>query len=404
VSLSIDIHQDVLNNAQRPYFGLNPIDPKWDKVEVKSGYTVFFEGNVIKKIISFSCPGRDEYRECDTELPTRDRQFVLPKTAKGKEKKLNYTSINSVTPSGIVFNLRIGGFSPMFYVGNPRNAISLSMSEESIEPKTLEEFQKWRDAYIADSPPDHFEKIDRIRSLPHRTVKYFNGDIFRFEIGREHYGFGLIIGQILKMQKDGIIPEYHALGSVMTVPLLVRFYQIKMKDREPMLETITSSPMLPTEIMSDSPVIWGSVDIIGEKRLEADDIDFPMHVGRSISGKREHFCFCWGLGMIAIPNTIDRPKFPNGIDFFNHGVTCGVDSSIVLRAMRGEYSHLAWRDICHPDNKLFKETAFQYFKLPLNISFDEFNLKHNGLTRQQYADYANKYLRDKKTKARSKDK
>ncbi|MCL2118926.1 MAG: immunity 26/phosphotriesterase HocA family protein [Planctomycetaceae bacterium] len=408
---SINIHQDILNNSQRPYFGLNPIDPKWDEVEIKPGYTVFFDGNVIKKVISLFPPPSmewDKYREYDTELPTRDRQFVLPKTAKGKEKKLNYTSVNAVMPSGVEFHLEIGGLRPSLWVGNPRNAISLSLSEERIEPKTLEEFRQWRDVYIADSPPDHFEKVDRMRNLSHRTIKYFNGDIFRFEIGRDHYGFGIIIGQILKMQKDGIIPEErHALNHVMMVPLLVRFYQLKTKDREPAIETITSSPMLPAAIMSDGPVLWGSVDIVGNKQLQADDIDFLMHVGRTHSGKRDSFCFCWGIGMMVTKKTSDMPKlkdtrYPHGCDFFNNGVDCGVDTSIVLRAMRGEYPHQAWRDICHPDNSFHKEAVFQYLQLPLSISFDEFNSQHNGMTRQQYADYANKYLRVEKTSTPSK--
>jgi hypothetical protein len=34
-------------------------------------------------------------------------------------------------------------------------------------------------------------------------------------------------------------------------------------------------------------------------------------------------------------------------------------------------------------------------QLPDDITFDEFNAQHDGMTRQEYADYADKYLRKK---------
>lgn len=43
----------------------------------------------------------------------------------------------------------------------------------------------------------------------------------------EHYGFGLIIGQINKMRKDGLLQEEHLLCATMGVPLLVRLYQFQ---------------------------------------------------------------------------------------------------------------------------------------------------------------------------------
>ena len=48
-------------------------------------------------------------------------------------------------------------------------------------------------------------------------MKYFNGDIFRFEVDLKYYGFGLIIGQIGKMDKDGLLREEHILGSTLGV-------------------------------------------------------------------------------------------------------------------------------------------------------------------------------------------
>lgn len=96
------------------------------------------------------------------------------------------------------------------------------------------------DGFIAACPPGYFEKVERMKHTKHRTVKYFNGDIFRFEVDLEHYGFGLIIGQIGKMDKDGLLKEEHILGSTLGVCLLVRLYLFKTVDRDMRVENITA--------------------------------------------------------------------------------------------------------------------------------------------------------------------
>ena len=396
---SFDIQHDVLNNSQRPYFGLDPIDPAWDAAEIKPGVIVFFDGDVIKKVI-LHVERRDhiEHREFDTAISTRNRQAILPKTDKGKEKKLNFSSVSTSTPSGCTFSLLFGSFCSLG-VGNQQNAISLPLPGEHKFTK-LEDFQQWRDAYIADSPPSHFAKVERMRNTPHRTIKYFNGDIFRFEIDREHYGFGLIIGQIRKMQKDGMIPKRHALNDTMCVPLLIRLYRVKTKDCDIPTEQIVSMPLLPAGIMADDCVLWGGIDIVGSKQLNADDIDFPIQVGRALTSER-YFRLCWGIGMVFTEQIDDAPHFRGGDKnrlyhinrFLNNGVTIGIRTSSVESELRGESPRTAWSDICHPDNMDFKNAAFQFFQLPFDITFDEFNAKYDSMTRLQYADYANKYLR-----------
>lgn len=72
-----------LTNALRPYFGLEVLEEHWDVVEIKEGYFICVDGDVIRKRISST---EDTYGETDVEIFTRDRAFVLPKTARGKEK------------------------------------------------------------------------------------------------------------------------------------------------------------------------------------------------------------------------------------------------------------------------------------------------------------------------------
>lgn len=402
-------HADVLNNEHRRYFGLDPIDPKWDEVEIKPGFVVFFEKNTIKKTISlFNKEFLFEYDENDTALLTKNREIVLPKTAKGKEKKLNYTSVSSARPEGCCFHLEIRYSRESSYVRsyNPRNHLSLPLCEDD-QFRTIDDYITWRDKFPAMCPEDYFEKVDEMRHRPHKTVKYYNGDIYRYEIDLENYGFGLVIGQIEKMRKDGILPKEHALNHVMTVPLLIRPYRIMTKNKNMPIEEILAAPLLPTEIICDNHLIWGVAEIVGHKNLEASDIDFPMHVviqlpkEKSPEGQRKEkrIKFSWGTGMkmtdwLNLEEITKTMESPFGInEFGNAGAKIGIWTDPVLREFRGESPRVDWSDICHPKNAKHKKTVFRYLELPEKIDFDTFNTRYGGMTREQYAEYANQYTR-----------
>lgn len=87
-----------LTNEIRHYVGLEPLKEHWEQAELRKGFWVCFDGEVIRKRISVS---NASYTEADVEILTRERQFVLPKTARGKEKKLNYTSVSSYKAEGL---------------------------------------------------------------------------------------------------------------------------------------------------------------------------------------------------------------------------------------------------------------------------------------------------------------
>lgn len=77
-----------LTNDHRLYFGLEPIDPSWDKVLLKGDTyrpesVIYFDGDTIKRhIVSTD----DDYKEKQYDDLTRERAYLLPATTKGKEK------------------------------------------------------------------------------------------------------------------------------------------------------------------------------------------------------------------------------------------------------------------------------------------------------------------------------
>jgi hypothetical protein len=74
-----------LSNEQRKYLGLNPVEKAWELVQLNDMY-LYFDGDIIrKKILSDA----DTYFEEElSEKTAENRTILLPKTAKGKPKKL----------------------------------------------------------------------------------------------------------------------------------------------------------------------------------------------------------------------------------------------------------------------------------------------------------------------------
>lgn len=388
------IEFEILTNEERRYFGLEPIRAEWERFEVKPGFWVYFEGDVIRKTIFLgTLPGEKykdflEYAENDNEIYTRERRVVLARTQRGKEKKLNYTSISAMRPTGCSFwmNLSRPGLGSELVARNTRNCVSLPI----VFPRnvdTLAAFRKWMDGFIAACPPGYFEKVERMKHTKHRTVKYFNGDIFRFEIDLEHYGFGLIIGQIGKMDKDGLLKEEHILGSTLGVCLLVRLYLLKTVDRDMRVENITAHPLGRTFIMMDNQVIWGEYEIVGSKRLEEADIDFPIQAGRSLSARnRGYVRLCWGLGIIVRDEKGNFPKPLMDNRLLRHGCYFGVNRLEFERALESGPVTGGLDEL--------EQIAFAYFEVPKDTTFDAFNRLHGGMTRAEYAAYANRFGRE----------
>lgn len=352
-----------LKNEQRPYFGLDIINEQWDEVLVKEGTTVFYEGNIIKKIITWENFRFYEYREIDTELMTENKQFILPKTSKGKIKKITPTNLLGFTPTGCTVYISL---YPLITAWCSRNNIELPVTDYK-EIKTISDIKEWLENYIKTCPKDYFDKVQKMRTMPHRTIKYNVGDIFRFEIDRENYGYGLIIGKLRELIKQGVFPADHPMQHVMTIPIMIRLYAIKTKDKNLSVDEISKCELLPADLMCDNQIIWGTHEIVGSKTISKDDIDFPIQIGykRNEMNIGEVY-FAWEIGMKRIEQ-IDYEKLPEKIkdrNLGNSGVALTLSTKALDRRIKGESEYNKYSDLLHPENYQLKEMIFKMFDLP----------------------------------------
>ncbi|MDM5248683.1 immunity 26/phosphotriesterase HocA family protein [Lysinibacillus sp. G4S2] len=378
-----------LTNTLRPYFGLHPIEEHWGTIEIRDDYYICVDGDIIKKRIFVN---EQAYQEADVEIPTRNCEVILPQTARGKEKKMNYTNISSVKANGVVFSAGVRTEDPPSSHINARNMktyFSLPLTNmKNLTSK--EEIVEWLHQYPSNLPPDYdlqLEKLTRKKSLRYKAVP---GDIFRVEIDLFTDGFVLVIGDLRQMQKDGLFSKDSLWNDVMTMPLFIRPYLFKTTNRCPSIEDITSVQLSEqTLIVMDDLFMRGGYEKVGHKTLTETDILLPLGYGINIdNGKEERYRLSWGTGTIS--KSEQETSFKTGSRFSNYGVQAGIDVKCFDTFSRS-------RSLDNPLYTKEHKQALAEFGFPKDITYDEFNRQTGGLTRLEYLDYlSKKYARTRK--------
>ena len=410
----------VITNEERKYMGLNPVESGWDISQFYSKTnlwhkrtSVFWDDTTIKKIIyeekriSDNVITYESIREYDTELMTENREWLLPLTSRGKKKKISATNILAVNPFGCEFYFYLdtaNKTSVGMSIYNRRNNKEIAIGETERISKIrndadLHEFMQY---YIETCPPKYFEKIKELRESEHVTVRYKTGDVFRMEIDRLHYGYGIITGQIKEVLKWKELPENHSLRKLMMVPIMVRFYDVCTTDDNFSVEKLSELSLGRVEICGDNDIIWGTHKIIGHKELQKEDIEFNLvctkiqefnihstvhtydsFVADGICKYPNSFNLYveWGTATTIMPYEQISPKLKEYLREYRspHG---GVAMSISNTALKGEGSYNFKYNLLNDINKDIREELFCCLQLRPDASFDEFANKFGGLTKE----------------------
>ncbi len=407
-----------ITNEERRFLALNSIEDSWDVTQFNSKTnlwykrtTVFWEDNIIKKVIHEEKRVSNDvvtfviYREFDTKLLTENREWILPLTSRGKKKKVNATNIMAVTPFGCVFHFYLETLHSIdvgIDVFNCRNNKVLAIGEEEKIHKITndKDFHDFMNYYMATCPENYFDKIKELRDNKHVTVKYKVGDVFRMEIDRFHYGYGIITGKIKDILKWKELPEKHSLRTLMMVPIMVRYYDICTTSESLSDEDLTNIPLSRVDICGDNDIIWGTHKIIGHKELNVDDIEFNLvctrfqefnkHVtthtydslvadGIVKSPNNYKLYVEWGMASAFIDDNQISPKLKEYlVDYKSpHG---GVNMSIKNLGKKGyKYKY----NLLNQENSKIREEIFRCLQLSSNASFDDFAIQFGGLTKEQ---------------------
>jgi hypothetical protein len=384
-----------LSNNQRRYFGLDPVEPHWEKAPLKSGpYSeegvVYFDGDVIKRhIISTDIL----YHEKQYNEPTRDRMMLLPKTGKGKEKPLSASVLSSRHPLGTYCEIDIYGG---IFIGNHTTQTTFydtGWEKPRGKDAPVEDISVTVSNFISSSPVSHLMDIEEFKNAKRKNCKFKPGDYFAFKISRTQYGFGRILVDIARLKKKIELPKEHGLGFLMTLPVLVKLYAYISDEKDIDIDVLQEQPALPSDYMMDNLLLYGQFEVIGHKKLTSNDLDFPMSYGRHIDAQQRAAFLQWGLIHKQVPsssfseyfyadnpfNSESKHKIINPFGFYGIGIypryakLYEIQKSIANVgfdfASYNDYpTHF---DLRNPINKNIREELMKVFGLDASKSYDE---------------------------------
>lgn len=259
-----------LTNEQRKYFGLNAVADNWHRQSLSDKITVYYNDDRIVKILNYDYG----YLEYDTDINTRQRHILLPKTTRGKEQKLTIPRVLKIKGSGIQFSGSFLGGGMNVY-DNRRNLFFIGNFGEDKEIKNYEDIDDWISNYIANIAPDYFAWLTDQVSQKRLKVNAKAGDIIAYKLKTEEFGFARILVDVYtEIKKD--VNGRQDLFWAHPRSLIVAVYAFYSKTLAIDVDDLISKPTLPTICIFDLAVFRGEMPLVGHSPLTEKDKTIPF--------------------------------------------------------------------------------------------------------------------------------
>lgn len=284
-----------LDNAQRGYFGLEPVGDDWARLvfpatAYRPESIVYFDGDIIKKHILST---DKEYKELQYHEPTRERVMLLPKTAKGKEQKLSASTLESRTAIGVYLNVQHYG---MLQLGHMDAQTTFYNSLWEYAPVEHMPISEQVERFIKDSPANHLEQIAAFKAQKRQRCKFKKGDYFRFKLDRTRFGFGRVLSNIGKLRESATAGAAHGLFRLMGMPALVQLFVFASPNKQVDLAVLKQQPVLPASMMMDNALLYGEYEVFAHEPIADALYDVPAW----IHANADEVSLGWGLVFIQM--------------------------------------------------------------------------------------------------------
>ena len=379
-----------LTNKQRATFGIQPIDSRWDIVELNDYSKIYFDNNdIVRRLISYEYG----YAEREYDIETENRKLLKPRTKRGKPKKLSYsTIINGPKPINVGFTYLTDQCA---YNTNYNVDRTLFNSRYLIHRLSIDDLNNWIEE-ISNSATDELKKeISEFKTLKRKRVKYKPGDIFSFRIDSSIYGFGQILLEINKIRSQFKVFNNASIGSVFGASVLARIFCHTSNNKKPNKESLSSSISLPSIILRDNQIHYGEYELVEYMELRESDFEFPISFGLENNvADPFHYLHYGFVTKTRAKNetpkefiekegvkTLDSPYRNNG--------SMGIVPFILSELQQTQKNGLKWfwenvkyysyaNDLRSPSNHQIKAKVFKHFGLNENDTYDKIR-RANGI-------------------------
>ena len=373
-----------LNNEQRKYLGLIPVEEHWELVKFDNGIYYYFEDDIIRKEIKVS---KNYYHEAElNEKTAENRTMILPKTKRGKIKKFNYTATQSFSPFGTYFTFSTDGVIIANYT-TQRTYYSEIFSEK--EKISLDNLKKWLDKWMKETTEEDLEEIEEFKNAKRKYCKFNEGDFFAFKISRREWCFGRILLDVSKLKKDENFKKNknYGLANLMGKPLIIKVYHKISDNKNIDLKELSKCLALPSQAIMDNIFYYGEAIILGNLPLKPEENDMFISVSESISGIDKNIAYLqYGLIYREIPLS-DYEKLIKELKIGaqtlrREGIGFVIDTYKLKECIEAKSNYPFWEkykkrnipDLKNPDHIELKRKIFKAFGLDADKTYEE-NLK-----------------------------
>ena len=373
-----------LTNEQREYFGLNPVESDWDRVQWLDTSYIFYDGNIIRKIIHYDPHPNFHtgYVERDYDLQTENREFIKPKTAKGKPKKVTSSNVLAFKPINVSFAWQYRSVN----VKCETNLITIAKTfNQSVT--TFEELESWVNDFIASASESHFEHLQTIKRMPKQKKNntYKHGDIFYYQSGRNEFHFGQVMLDLWKVSTCGKFPEEKILAQLGRVrlfgnALIVRGFEFCSDHAELNLDSLMQSQPTGGFYSVDYMIYNNICPIVGRWDIEKKDFQFPIALWADPDESESKMIFQWGfiekkLDFGAIKPLIEKLGYE-----LQYAGNAKYHSAIIIPKNSDFYM---LTDLNHPKNNELRKEVFKAMGISPDITYDQFARDEGELTVEQ---------------------
>lgn len=373
-----------LNNEQRKYLGLIPVEEHWELVKFDNGIYYYFEDDIIRKEIKVS---KNYYHESELNVKTSEnRTMILPKTKRGKIKKFNYTVTQSFSPFGTYFTFSADGVIIANYTSQ-RTYYSETFTEK--EKISLDDLKKWLDKWMKETTEEDLEEIEEFKNAKRKHCKFNEGDFFAFKISRREWCFGRILMDVSKLRKDENFEKNknYGLAHLMGKPLIIKVYHKISDNKNIDLKELSECLALPSQPIMDNIFYYGEAVILGNLPLKPEENDMFISVSESISGIDKNIAYLqYGLIYREIPLS-DYEKLIKDLKIGpqtlrREGIGFVIDTYKLKECIEAKSNSPFWEkykkhnvpDLKNPDHIELKRKIFKAFGLDADKTYEE-NLK-----------------------------
>lgn len=374
-----------LTNEQRKYVGLIPVESNWEKVKLNDMY-LYFDGDTIRKKIAVT---ENSYSENElNEKTAENRTILLPKTSKGKPKKLNFTATQSFGSFGVYFSfsedyLRIANFTTQMTYH----------SENLNEKGDLGSLKKWIAKWIEETTEEDLKEIEAFKNAERERCKYKEGDFFAFKINRRNYAFGRILMDVAKRVKTENLKagKNYGLTQLMGKALIVKLYHKISNTPDIDLAELSRTLALPSQAVMDNQFFYGEKMIIGHQPLEISEYDMLISYSKSISSDDKNTVYLQYGFIFKEANNAKFNKYLKTEDknlhtgyhenpYRNESIGYGLDTEKLHDCIADRSNKPYWEsrhlydiryDLRNPMNIYMKREIFEFFGLDADKTYEQ---------------------------------